>query len=72
MHCFVIAIPAAWLAANKWLQNYPYRITLSWWMFTVAGIVGNIDCIDNGKLPGNKSGNCKPGEEFENGMIGER
>jgi putative ABC transport system permease protein len=33
------AVPAAWLAANKWLENYPYRITLSWWMFTAAGIL---------------------------------
>ena len=35
----LIAIPLAWLAANKWLQNYPYRITLSWWMFAVAGLL---------------------------------
>jgi putative ABC transport system permease protein len=24
----VIAIPAAWWAVNKWLENYPYRITI--------------------------------------------
>ena len=35
----LIAIPLAWLAANKWLENYPYRITLSWWMFATAGIL---------------------------------
>ncbi|MEP6950766.1 MAG: ABC transporter permease [Ginsengibacter sp.] len=35
----LIAMPLAWLAANKWLQNYPYRITLSWWMFTAAGLL---------------------------------
>jgi putative ABC transport system permease protein len=35
----LIAIPLAWLAADKWLQNYPYRITLSWWMFTAAGLL---------------------------------
>jgi putative ABC transport system permease protein len=35
----LIAMPLAWLAANKWLQNYPYRITLSWWMFTVAALL---------------------------------
>lgn len=34
----LIAIPLAWLAAGKWLENYPYRITLSWWMFAMAGI----------------------------------
>jgi len=35
----VIAVPLAWLAANKWLQNYPYRITLDWWIFALAGIL---------------------------------
>jgi putative ABC transport system permease protein len=35
----IIAIPAAWMVANKWLQNYPYRITLSWWLFAFAAIL---------------------------------
>ncbi len=33
------SIPLSWIAANKWLENYPYRITLSWWMFAFAGIL---------------------------------
>ena len=35
----LIAMPVAWLAASKWLQNYPYRITLSWWIFAVASML---------------------------------
>ena len=35
----VISIPLAWMATNKWLQNYPYRITLSWWLFASAGVL---------------------------------
>ncbi len=35
----LIAVPVAWLAANKWLQHYPYRITLSWWIFAGAGML---------------------------------
>jgi putative ABC transport system permease protein len=35
----LIAIPLAWVVAGKWLENYPYRITLSWWMFTLAGLL---------------------------------
>lgn len=35
----LIAIPLSWLAASKWLENYPYRIALSWWMFASAGIL---------------------------------
>ena len=34
-----ISIPVAWLVAGKWLENYPYRISLSWWIFASAGIL---------------------------------
>jgi putative ABC transport system permease protein len=32
----LIAIPAAVWLSRKWLDNYPYRISLSWWMFFSA------------------------------------
>lgn len=35
----LIAIPVAWLAANKWLENYPYRMPLSWSMFAAAALL---------------------------------
>jgi putative ABC transport system permease protein len=35
----VISMPLAWTAINQWLQNYPYRITLSWWLFATAGLL---------------------------------
>ena len=35
---FVIAAPAGYYAINKWLQNFAYRIDISWWMFVVAGL----------------------------------
>jgi len=34
----VIAFPIAWWAMHKWLQSFAYRITISWWVFIVAGI----------------------------------
>ncbi|MFZ1799193.1 MAG: ABC transporter permease [Chitinophagaceae bacterium] len=34
----VIAFPVAWLAAQKWLHGFAYRIHISWWIFLVAGI----------------------------------
>jgi putative ABC transport system permease protein len=33
----IIASPLAWWAGNKWLQDFAYRINISWWMFAVAG-----------------------------------
>jgi len=35
----IISIPLAWMATNKWLENYPYRITLSWQLFASAGML---------------------------------
>jgi putative ABC transport system permease protein len=34
-----IAFPIAWWTMDKWLDNYSYRIHLSWWIFLVAGAI---------------------------------
>lgn len=34
---FVVASPIAWYFMNKWLQNFAYRINISWWVFVLAG-----------------------------------
>ncbi|MGZ3946057.1 MAG: FtsX-like permease family protein [Mucilaginibacter sp.] len=34
----VAASPIAWYFANKWLQNYAYKITLSWWLFALSAL----------------------------------
>ena len=36
---FVIATPVAWFAMNKWLENFAYKTTLSWWIFALAGLL---------------------------------
>jgi ABC-type antimicrobial peptide transport system permease subunit len=36
---FVIATPIAWYFMNNWLQDYVYRINISWWLFIIGGIV---------------------------------
>ena len=32
----IMASPIAWIVMNKWLENYPYRIAITWWMFALA------------------------------------
>ena len=39
MISIVIATPVAWWAMNKWLQSFTYRVTISWWMFALAGVI---------------------------------
>ncbi len=33
-----IAFPLAWWASNSWLEDFPYRIRISWWVFGFAVI----------------------------------
>ena len=39
---FVIASPIAWYFMHQWLQNYAYRIDMSWLIFFVGGLVAII------------------------------
>jgi putative ABC transport system permease protein len=34
----VIAFPIAWFLMNKWLEDFPYRVNISWWIFGIAAI----------------------------------
>jgi putative ABC transport system permease protein len=39
MISIIIACPIAWYSMNKWLQNFAYRIDISWWIFALAGVL---------------------------------
>ena len=34
-----IASPLAYMTANRWLRNFPYRIEMSWWLFALSSIL---------------------------------
>jgi putative ABC transport system permease protein len=36
---FIVASPAAWFLMRKWLENFAYKTTLSWWIFLLAGLL---------------------------------
>lgn len=36
---FLIATPIAWWAMYEWLSDYPYRVTIQWWVFAGAGLL---------------------------------
>jgi putative ABC transport system permease protein len=35
----LIALPLAWLAMHRWLADFVYRTTMSWWVFVGAGLL---------------------------------
>ena len=36
---FLVASPAAWFLMKKWLENFAYKTTVSWWIFLLAGLL---------------------------------
>jgi putative ABC transport system permease protein len=36
--CFVIAVPLAWYAVSRWLENFAYRTPMYWWVYLLAFI----------------------------------
>jgi putative ABC transport system permease protein len=34
-----IAMPAGYWAMNKWLQNFAYKTSVSWWVFVLAALI---------------------------------
>jgi len=34
----VLAVPIAWWAMSRWLEDFAYRIDMKWWMFGLAGL----------------------------------
>ena len=33
---FLIASPVAWWFMHRWLQGYPYHVSIEWWIFAFA------------------------------------
>jgi len=34
----ILAVPIAYYLLNQWLQDFAYRINISWWVFVLAGL----------------------------------
>jgi putative ABC transport system permease protein len=37
-----VALPLGWYAMNRWLENFSYRIEISWWIFVLAAFLAII------------------------------
>ncbi len=35
----LIALPLGYLAASLWLEIFPYRISIDWWMFALTALM---------------------------------
>lgn len=41
----LIAFPIAWYAMNKWLEEFPYRAEITWWIFGMAAIIAVVIAV---------------------------
>ncbi len=56
----VIAFPAAFYFMNKWLQSFAYRISLSWWVFFLAGGIALMIAITTVSIQAIKAATANP------------
>lgn len=42
---FMIASPVAWWCMHTWLQDYTYRVSISWWIFVLTGLISVLIAI---------------------------
>ena len=51
----LIASPLAWVAMNKWLSDFAYRITVSWWLIALTKRRRNCSSPGVGQLSNTQS-----------------
>ncbi|BDD11556.1 ABC transporter permease (plasmid) [Fulvitalea axinellae] len=39
---FIIAVPIAYYAMGRWLENFAYKTEMSWWIFAGAGLLAGL------------------------------
>jgi putative ABC transport system permease protein len=60
----VIAWPLAWYTVNRWMQDYAYRLPLSWWVFVLSGLVALAIALTTVSLLAMKAARANPVESL--------
>lgn len=60
----VISIPLAFFFMKKWLENFAYRIPLSWWIFGLAGLTAILIVLITVSVQSWKAANSNPVESL--------
>lgn len=59
---FVISCPLAWLAINRWLEDFAYRIEINWLIFILAGVSTLIIALITISFQSYKAASANPSE----------
>jgi putative ABC transport system permease protein len=60
----IIATPLSWYALNRWLQDFVYRIEISWWMFAATGLLAVVIAVLTVSLQSVKAALTNPAENL--------
>jgi hypothetical protein len=63
----LIAFPVAWYMMNKWLQDFAYRINISWWIFAAAAIVAMLVALATVSIQSIKAALANPAKSLKSG-----
>jgi putative ABC transport system permease protein len=63
---FVLAVPFSWYLMSKWLEDFAYRITISWEIFAIAGIIGILTAVIAVSVPSIKAALINPVKSLRN------
>jgi putative ABC transport system permease protein len=58
----LIAWPVAYFAMNKWLQNFAYRVDMSWWVFVLSGGIALVIALATVSVHAIKAATANPVE----------
>ena len=62
---FVIAVPASFFIMGKWLEGFPYKTTMSWWIFVTAGIMAVLIALITVSWQSYKAASSNPVNAFK-------
>ncbi|WP_345030368.1 ABC transporter permease [Ravibacter arvi] len=62
----LIAAPVVWWACNKWLEDFVYRIEISWAPFVLGGVVAVLAALSTVSYQGIKAAMTNPVESLRN------
>jgi len=60
----LIAWPVAWFGINRWLQDFAYRIPISWWVFVLAGGIALVIALATISFQAIKAAIANPGKSL--------
>jgi putative ABC transport system permease protein len=66
MVALVLAVPFSWYLMSKWLEDFAYRISISWEIFAIAGIIGILTAVIAVSVPSIKAALMNPVKSLRN------